>query len=121
MRSYRFGAFVLDVQERRLLRGGEPISLTPKVFDTLVYLVERQGHLAGKDELMDAIWGGYYVEEGNLARTIHILRRTLGNGDNDPKFIETVPTKGYRFVAIVEGADEEHAAAESPPGAKETA
>jgi DNA-binding winged helix-turn-helix (wHTH) protein/Tfp pilus assembly protein PilF len=114
MRLYRFGPFVVDAQERRLLRDGEPISLTPKVFDTLVYLLERQGHLVGKDELMEAIWGGSYVEEGNLPRTIHILRRTLGNGDNDPKYIETVPTKGYRFEAVVECADEKPAMAEPP-------
>jgi DNA-binding winged helix-turn-helix (wHTH) protein/Tfp pilus assembly protein PilF len=119
MRSYRFGPFVLDAQERRLLRKGEPISLTPKVFDTLVYLVEHHGHLVGKDELMEAIWGGSYVEEGNLPRTIHVLRRTLANGEDDPKYIETVPTKGYRFVAVVEHADENQAASASPIGGVE--
>lgn len=111
MRLYRFGPFALDAEERRLLRDGDPIALTPKVFDTLVYLLERQGHLVSKDELMEAIWGGSYVEEGNLARTIHILRRTLGNGDDGPRYIETVPTKGYRFAAVVERADEKQAMA----------
>ncbi len=112
MSAYRFGPFILSAQERRLLRDGEPVALTPKVFDTLVYLVERSGHLVGKDELLNAIWGDCYVEEGNLSRTIHVLRRTLGNGDRDAKYIETVPTKGYRFLAVVTPADEE----ESPSG-----
>jgi DNA-binding winged helix-turn-helix (wHTH) protein len=99
MHSFRFGEFLLDVQERRLLRNGEPVPLTPKVFDTLVYLVEHQKRLVEKNELLEAVWSDSHVEEGNLARTIHVLRRALGNGEGDAKFIETVPTKGYRFVA----------------------
>ncbi|MDT8069714.1 MAG: winged helix-turn-helix domain-containing protein [Terriglobia bacterium] len=105
MRSYCFGDFILDVEERRLLREGEVVRLTPKVFDTLAYLVEHHGHLAGKDELMEAVWNDSFVEEGNLPRTIHILRRALGEHDNDAKYIETVPTKGYRFVAEVKFLD----------------
>jgi DNA-binding winged helix-turn-helix (wHTH) protein/Tfp pilus assembly protein PilF len=115
MRSYHFGPLSLDVQERRLVRDGEPIALTPKVFDTLVYLVEHPGHLVTKDELMDAVWSGSYVEDGNLPRTIHVLRRALGNGDNDAKYIETVPTKGYRFVATVTTAEQTPALPDSPP------
>jgi DNA-binding winged helix-turn-helix (wHTH) protein/Tfp pilus assembly protein PilF len=109
MHSYRFGSFVLEARERRLLRGGDPISLTPKAFDTLVYLVERHGHLVGKDELLEAIWGGSYVEEGSVSRTIHVLRKALTAGNRgtelDPQYIETVPTKGYRFVADVTPLD----------------
>jgi DNA-binding winged helix-turn-helix (wHTH) protein len=111
MRSYRFGPFILDVRERRLLRDGHPISLTPRVFDTLVYLVERHGRLIAKDELMEAMWGDAHVEEGSLPRTIHVLRKALTAADGDterhPQFIETVPTKGYRFVADVTCVDEE--------------
>ena len=81
MNSYHFGSFILDVRERRVLRDGCPISLTPKVFDTLVYLVERHGHLVGKDELLEAIWGGSSVEEGCLPRAIHVLRKALTPGD----------------------------------------
>jgi DNA-binding winged helix-turn-helix (wHTH) protein/Tfp pilus assembly protein PilF len=114
MRSYRFGPFVLDAQERRLLRDGEPVPLTPKVFDTLVYLVEHQGHLVEKDELMQAVWSDSYVEDGNLPRTIHVLRRALEKGDNDLKYIETVPTKGYRFVADATRLDGNGAPSESP-------
>jgi DNA-binding winged helix-turn-helix (wHTH) protein/Tfp pilus assembly protein PilF len=105
MRSYRFGSFILEADERRLIRDGEPVPLTPKVFDTLVYLVEHQGHLVEKDELMQAVWSDSYVEDGNLPRTIHILRRALGKGDDDSKYVETIPTKGYRFVAEVTRLD----------------
>ena len=109
MSIYHFGSFILDVRERRVLRDGCPISLTPKVFDTLVYLVERHGHLVGKDELLSAIWGGAAIEEGSLARAIHVLRRALTAGDGgdllQPQYIETVPTKRYRFVAEVTRVD----------------
>ncbi len=108
MNPYRFGRFVLDVGERRLQRGGDLVPLTPKVFDTLVYLVERHGRLAGKDELLEAIWTGAHVEEGNLSRTIHVLRKALAAADDEngpqTQYIETVPTKGYRFVAAVTSA-----------------
>ena len=111
MSSYRFGPFLLDVQERRLVRDGTPIPLTPKMFDTLVYLVERNGRLVGKAEVLGAIWGGSHVEEGSLPRAIHILRKALigENGQNDlhgdGQYIETVPTKGYRFTAAVTRLD----------------
>ncbi len=104
MSSYRFASFVLDVRERRLLRDGAGVPLTPKVFDTLVYLVERHGRLVRKDELLEAIWAGSYVEEGNLPRTIHVLRKALAGGNDrgsQLQFIETVPTQGYRFVVDV--------------------
>src|SRR5262245_29617256 len=108
MSSYHFGPFILDVPERRVLRNGRALSLTPKVFDILVYLVERHGHLVGKDELIEAVWGGASVEEGSLARAIHVLRKALTPGGEDephPQYIETVPTKGYRFVADVTRVD----------------
>jgi DNA-binding winged helix-turn-helix (wHTH) protein/lipoprotein NlpI len=99
--SYRFGSFVLNVLERQLLDHENAVSLTPKAFDLLVYLVRRAGHLVVKDELMRSIWPDSFVEEGNLTRTIHSLRKALAETDNN-KFIETVPTKGYRFVAKIE-------------------
>ncbi len=99
--SYRFKSFLLNAGERQLLRDGEPVALTPKVFDTLVYLVENAGHLVEKSELIESVWRDSIVEEGNLTRSIHTLRRALGQDGNGNKFIETVPTKGYRFVAEV--------------------
>lgn len=104
--AYRFGPFLLDVAERQLMRGDEVIPLTPKAFDVLAYLVGRGGHLVLKDELMNAVWPDSFVDEVNLPRTIHTLRRALGEDKNGDKFIETVPTKGYRFVANVEAATE---------------
>jgi DNA-binding winged helix-turn-helix (wHTH) protein len=110
MSSYRFGPFAVDVQERRLVRDGTPIPLTPKVFDTLVYLVQRHGRLVGKAEVLEAIWAKSHVEEGSLPRAIHILRKALtgAEGQNEPhgQYIETVPTKGYRFTAAVTCLDE---------------
>ena len=99
--SYRFKSFLLDVAERQLTCDDEPIPLTPKAFDVLVYLVTNSGHLVLKDELMQAVWPDSFVDEVNLPRTIHTLRRALGEDNNGNKFIETVATKGYRFVAGV--------------------
>lgn len=99
--SYQFREFRLDVAERTLLKHGESISLTPKVFDLLTVLVKKNGHLVDKDELLNQVWEDAFVEESNIARAIHSIRKTLGE-DKKNKFIETVPKKGYRFVAEVE-------------------
>ncbi|MGD9627804.1 MAG: winged helix-turn-helix domain-containing protein [Pyrinomonadaceae bacterium] len=105
-RSYSFRTFRLDVSERRLMENGVNLPLTPKAFDVLVHLVERSGHLVEKDELLEKIWTDSIVEEANLARVVHTLRRSLGEGKDAHKFIETVPKKGYRFVAEVTVLDE---------------
>ena len=99
---FRFGEFELQPTERRLLGAGRPISMTPKVFDTLVLLVERAGHLVSKDELMKTLWPRGYVEESNLTKHVWLIRRALCDGEKDSRFIETVPKLGYRFVAPVE-------------------
>jgi DNA-binding winged helix-turn-helix (wHTH) protein len=101
MRSHAFGPFGLDPAERLLLRGGQPVALTPKAFDLLVYLVERHGRLVEKQELMAALWPDAVVEEANLAYNISAVRRALGDGQEGEQFIQTVPTRGYRFVAPV--------------------
>jgi len=99
---YNFGPFFLDPSERRLLHGGKPVALTPKCFDLLVILVENSGHLLGKDELLEKLWPGQFVEEVNLSFNISSLRKALGEGQRNRQFIETVPKKGFRFVAPVE-------------------
>jgi DNA-binding winged helix-turn-helix (wHTH) protein/tetratricopeptide (TPR) repeat protein len=99
--SYRFNSFLLDVNERQLSNRDIHVPLTPKAFDVLAYLVMHGGHLVRKDELMQAVWPDSFVEEVNLARIIHTLRKALGDDGNGNKFIETAPTKGYRFVAKV--------------------
>jgi TolB-like protein/Flp pilus assembly protein TadD len=99
--AYEFGPFRLLPGERRLLRGGEMVALTPKVFDTLLALVEHSGRLLGKDELMKTIWQDSFVEEGNLTQNIFILRKVLGESPHDHQYIVTIPGQGYRFVAEV--------------------
>ena len=103
-RIFRFRSFVLDAAERQLCRGDETVPMSPKVFDTLVYLAARAGHLVTKEELMNAIWPDSFVDEGNIPKTIYTLRKTLGE-EEENKFIETVPTKGYRFIAEVTALD----------------
>src|SRR3954469_8421592 len=98
-RIYRFKSFLLNVSERQLFDQDKPVPLRPKDFDVLVFLVERAGHLVGKEEILQSVWRDSFVEEGNLSRSIHSLRRALGQDKNGNRFIETVPTKGYRFVA----------------------
>lgn len=116
-RSYSFRSFRLDVAERRLTERDIAVPLTPKAFDVLVYLVERSGRLVEKEELVENVWPDSIVEESNLARIVHTLRRLLGEDKNGNKFIETVSKKGYRFVAevsVVETAEPEPGPAVRP-------
>jgi Tol biopolymer transport system component/DNA-binding winged helix-turn-helix (wHTH) protein len=98
---YEFGPFRLDAGERLLLRDGESVPLMPKSFDLLLALVEHHGHLLEKEELLKLVWPDTFVEEANLSSNISLIRKALGDGENGHKFIETVPKRGYRFVAGV--------------------
>ena len=98
---YEFGSFRLEATERRLMHDGQPVPLKPKIFDLLLFLVERRGQLIVKDELMKEVWPDTIVEDNNLTVSMSILRKALGEGRFDKKFIETVPRLGYRFVAPV--------------------
>jgi len=98
---YEFGIFRLDTAERVLLRSGRVVPLTPKVFDTLALLVQKSGHVVGKDELMNEVWPDSFVEESNLTQNIFILRKVLGVSPDGRPFIETVSKRGYRFAATV--------------------
>ncbi len=97
---YKFGKFDLNKDERILSEGDKSIPLAPKVFDTLLLLVQNKGHLLTKEELFEKIWKDSFVEENNLAQNISYLRKVLGENKKN-KFIETVPKRGYRFVADV--------------------
>src|SRR5882724_1749015 len=99
---YRFGAFWLDPTKRKLVRGGEPMSVTPKGLDTLILLVQNRGRVLEKDELMQALWPQSFVEESNLNQLIFLLRKILGDDRNGNSFIQTVPRRGYRFIATVQ-------------------
>ena len=98
---YVFGSYRLDAVERVLLRDGQPITVPPKDLETLLVLVERAGHIVEKEELLERVWPGVFVEEGNLARHIFNLRQVLGDSPEGRKYIETIPRRGYRFVAAV--------------------
>ena len=98
---YEFGPFSLDPAERVISRDGTPLSMTPKVFDTLVCLVRNQGRLLTKDELLKEVWPDTFVEESNLAQQIFVLRKTLGDAVDEKRYIVTVPGRGYRFTEVV--------------------
>ncbi|HET9446880.1 MAG TPA: winged helix-turn-helix domain-containing protein, partial [Steroidobacteraceae bacterium] len=102
-RVYEFGEFRLDALRRVLSSrvDDQPLQVTGKIFDTLLFFVERSGQLLDKRTLMEALWPNVIVEESNLTQTIHTLRRVLGERPDDHRFIVTVPGRGYRFVADV--------------------
>jgi Tol biopolymer transport system component/DNA-binding winged helix-turn-helix (wHTH) protein len=100
-RVYEFGRFRLDPAERLVLCEGRPVSLKPKVLDTLILLVENRGRMLDKGELMQRLWPDSFVEEANLTVNISQLRKALGQVEEGERYIETVPKRGYRFVADV--------------------
>jgi TolB-like protein/DNA-binding winged helix-turn-helix (wHTH) protein len=97
--KYAFGPFLLDVAENLLLRDLQPVSITSKAFELLTVLLEKSGHLVGKQELLHQVWGDAFVEEAVLSVNIAAIRRALS--DNGHQYIETVPKRGYRFIAPV--------------------
>jgi DNA-binding winged helix-turn-helix (wHTH) protein/Tol biopolymer transport system component len=111
---YEFGCFRLDCHEGVLLSEGRRLRLEPKDLELLLVLVENHGHTVGKEELLEKVWPGTFVEEGNLARHISALRQVLSQGQNGPQYIETIPKRGYRFVAPVREVD--LSSAEDQPG-----
>ena len=111
---YEFGPFRINVTERLLQHGDELVPLSPKVFDTLLILVENHGHVVEKRELMDQLWPDTFVEESSLTQNISLLRRALINSETDRQYIETIPKRGYRFIGDVNQINEppEHALTE---------
>jgi DNA-binding winged helix-turn-helix (wHTH) protein/TolB-like protein/Flp pilus assembly protein TadD len=99
---YEFGHFRLDPGKRLLLRDGEVIPLAPKAFEMLLTLIENNERMLQKDELLETLWPGCIVEESNLTQTIYLIRRALAEGAAEQPYIETIPKRGYRFVAPVE-------------------
>ena len=97
--SLMFGPYRLDRDQRLLFRGSEIIPLAPRVYDTLLALVESGGRVADKEDLLRRVWHDAFVEEGSLARNVSTLRKILGEGPRDQKYIITVPKRGYRFAA----------------------
>jgi DNA-binding winged helix-turn-helix (wHTH) protein len=98
---YEFGDFRLDARSYRLFRGAERVSLTPKAAEVLIALVRAAGRVVSKEELLDTVWGGAFVEDANLSQSIFLLRKALGEDKNDPRFLLTLPNRGYQFIAAV--------------------
>jgi len=101
MHFYAFGPFRFDSEKRVLVRDGTPVPLSPKAAEILVVLVEQAGHLVDKDVLINRVWPDAFVEEGNLNKNIFFLRKALGTREDGQEYIETVPKRGYRFIAPV--------------------
>src|SRR6266852_8388649 len=95
---YRFGQFALDSRKRTVSRADSPVSLTTKAFDVLLFLVQNPNRLVTKEELLQAVWGDTFVEEGNLKQYISHLRKALGDNSEDPRLIVTIARKGYQFT-----------------------
>ncbi len=108
---FEFGAFRVDFAERELRCAGKPVPLTPKALEVLLLLIENQGRIVESGTLMNRVWRDSFVEENNLKVTISMLRKTLGKEDNRQEYIETVPRRGYRFIAEVREVDEKNAPA----------
>src|SRR6202166_330859 len=98
---YRFGEFLLDSRRRTLSSADSPVFLTPKAFDVLTFLVQNPNRLVTKEELLQAVWGDTFVEEGNLTQYISHLRKALGDNSDDARLIVTITRKGYQFTADV--------------------
>jgi len=111
---YNFGPFRVDPSRRLLLRDNEVVPLAPKAFEMLLLLVENVGQVLEKRELLENLWPGSIVEEANLTQTIYLLRRALAEGSDGQQYIETMPKRGYRFVAEVEESREESSVSVEP-------
>src|SRR5690242_5067443 len=118
---YRFGQFVLDSRRRTLSHADLPISLTPKAFDVLLFLAQNPNRLVTKEELLQAVWGDTFVEEGNLTQYISHLRKALGDNSEDTRLIVTIARRGYQFTAdltVAEAGDIPKQAVVQIPSAK---
>ena len=108
---YEFNGFRLEEAQLRLLYQDRPVPLKPKILDLLLFLIQKRGQLIAKDELMKEVWPDAIVEENNITVSMSILRKTLGEEAGDRQFIETVPRRGYRFIADVTERSTEQAPA----------
>lgn len=112
-RRFSFGPYQLDLDQRMLFRGAEPVPLTPRLFDLLVLLVDNAGRVLSKDEILEKVWGQTIVEDGTITWHLHALRQALSQGDETAKYIDTVPKRGYRFVAEITPGEERRRGAEA--------
>src|ERR1700720_1026820 len=101
---FQFDDVHVDVANARVLKSGQPVAVEPKAFSVLTYLLENRGRLVEKEELLKGVWPDTFVTENALTRAIAQLRKALGDSTAKPKYIETVPTRGYRLIAPVQPA-----------------
>ena len=113
---FRFDRFLLDSRDRQFRRDDAPVELNARYFDALALLVREAGKLVSKDRFLDEVWRGVPVTDEALTQCIKTLRQRLGDDAASPRFIETVPKHGYRFIAPVEVLDDESEAAAAAPG-----
>src|SRR3990170_7408166 len=106
---FRFDRFMLDPRDRQLRRDGATVELNARYLDALALLVREQGKLVSKDRFLEEVWRGVPVTDEALTQCIKTLRKQLGDDAARPRFIETVPKHGYRFIAPVDGAGTEPA------------
>jgi Tol biopolymer transport system component/DNA-binding winged helix-turn-helix (wHTH) protein len=104
--EYCFDGFTVDVEQHTLTHGDETLLLPSRAFDTLIYLLAHRGRCVPKDELIAEIWRDVVVTDDSLIHAISVLRRVLGDGRGEPRYIQTVPRRGYRFIATVEVAQD---------------
>lgn len=112
--SFEFGPVTLVPDERILLKDGQPVPLTPKAFDLLVFLAMNAGRLLTKDEILQAVWPDAVVEESNLAYHVFAIRKALEDGSSTDRYIETIPKRGYRFITAVTRSGDVSGAAADP-------
>src|SRR5215212_6577598 len=117
---HHFHDFAIDIEQRVLLRGGKAIPLAPKVFETLLALVESHGRIVLKEELMKRLWPDTFVEESNLTFNIQQLRKALGDNARKPIYVETIPRRGYRFIAGLELAPDNQQPNQTAPAPSTT-
>src|ERR1044071_166859 len=107
MHLYEFGSFHLDATERVLRRNGQEIKLRQKAYEVLLVLIQNCGHIVEREVLMQKVWPNSFVEEANITQHISDLRKIFGEGCNNHDYIETIPKRGYRFIATVKETVEE--------------
>src|SRR5688572_11628279 len=109
--AYEFGEFRFEPEEARLSRDGDTVNLEPKAIAVLGEMVTHPGHLLARDDLLDTVWGHRHVTPSTLNRIVTMLRQALGDERTAPRYIETVPRMGYRFIAEVHATGEDDASA----------
>jgi len=109
-RYYDFGDFRLDTRRRTLLKNGDPVNLSGRIYDLLLIMVQNEGRILEHDELLDKVWDGMFVEQSNLKKSVSALRQVLGEQPNESLYVKTIPRRGYSFVSPVRAVSDDHGA-----------